>query len=406
MRPEDICLMMLERMRMIDVAHSWSESTLKQYSSKIRLCLKFEQQFGINPLTTEQLEVPPTPPSLALQWIQTQYQLYPSDWHRNKKKTDVSNERVTFATVRGIRSDSAQYHAYDLAKRGGVIQDEAGRPVPWLGCSPTDDMSYTQFSSGLARRLGDESCFSIALQHRHIQNLDEQLRAQYNSTTDSMLRADLAKAALVNLFSWTGWLRSSEVFGLRFCDVMCVEPENGPSLELPLGFGAISLRLLEQTKSNQTQQADVWIAYTTNSGLSAGQWWNDLLQNLPLNTPRDSLIFRHGTSSVAWDSRFFRTKYLIPSLALQRAAGDKALLPFDDTPGNTLLEKFWSMHSYRRGGRTRVSKKDESTIRRKATPEEVNEHGRWRRSRRTMDMPTLYLEWTVPQRLAITQFCM
>jgi hypothetical protein len=188
-----------------------------------------------------------------------------------------------------------------------------------------------------------------------------------------------------------------------------VNPEDGPTLELPPGFGAMGLKLLEQTKSSQTRQADVWIAYTTVSGLSVGQWMNDLLQNLPPGTPADSYIFCHGNTDTQWTSRYFRTQYLIPSLLLQRAAGDKGLQMYDDTPGNSLLERFYSLHSYRRGGRTRVSKVAETgdtPRRRKATDREELEHGRWRRSRRTMDMPTLYLEWTILQRLAITQWCM
>jgi hypothetical protein len=49
---------------------------------------------------------------------------------------------------------------------------------------------------------------------------------------------------------------------------------------------------------------------------------------------------------------------------------------------------------YRRGGRNQVSRKRASNLR-AATPAEVVEHGRWRVSRSTLDMPTAYLEWSV-----------
>jgi hypothetical protein len=43
---------------------------------------------------------------------------------------------------------------------------------------------------------------------------------------------------------------------------------------------------------------------------------------------------------------------------------------------------------------------------RKATTIEVHEHGRWRFSRSSMDMPTLYLEWTSVDRISVTLLCM
>jgi hypothetical protein len=85
--------------------------------------------------------------------------------------------------------------------------------------------------------------------------------------------------------------------------------------------------------------------------------------------------------------------------------GEPHLIRFNGTPGNTLAENFWSMYSYRRGARTTVSKKRPTTIR-KATSEEVFEHGRWRVERSGMTMPHAYLKWTIADRFAITRLCM
>jgi hypothetical protein len=63
------------------------------------------------------------------------------------------------------------------------------------------------------------------------------------------------------------------------------------------------------------------------------------------------------------------------------------------------------MHTYRRGGRTHVSRVRLGCIR-KAMPIEVTEHGRWRFSRSSMDVPTLYLEWTSIDRINVTLLCM
>ena len=62
------------------------------------------------------------------------------------------------------------------------------------------------------------------------------------------------------------------------------------------------------------------------------------------------------------------------------------------------------MHSYRRGARTAVAKMRPAPYR-KATAEEVNEHGQWRIKRANMDMAQLYLAWAIIDCLAITLFC-
>jgi hypothetical protein len=116
-------------------------------------------------------------------------------------------------------------------------------------------------------------------------------------------------------------------------------------------------------------------------------------------------ICRHSNGTV-WTSRYFRTTYLWPSLHDQRLQGDPTLQAFDSsTPGFSIPEKFYSSNSYRRGGRTHVSKKRPGCIR-KATEAEVTEHARWRKRREQLDMPSQYLGWSLDDRLAVTLLCM
>jgi hypothetical protein len=228
----------------------------------------------------------------------------------------------------------------------------------------------------------------------------------YLASPDPEHRAELARAALANLASWLGWLRAMEVFSLRWTDVEVTEPGDGAMLDLPPATGAISLRLLPQTKSDQSRTADVIIAYTTASGFSMGRWLHRLRESLGAVEllSDESLIFqeRDGTP---WTSLYFRSTYLIPLLEMQHRAGDIHLTTFDGSPGNSIADKFWSMHTYRRGGRTHVSRVRVGCTR-KATTIEVHEHGRWRFSRSSMDMPTLYLEWTSVDRISVTLLCM
>jgi hypothetical protein len=177
---------------------------------------------------------------------------------------------------------------------------------------------------------------------------------------------------------------------------------------LPPDTGLIQLRLSEITKSDRTRTADVILAFLSSSGLTPGVWITRLRVIIGLSTEQaaqsDDFIFLHSDGT-AWDSAYFRQTYLWPSLQAQRLAGDPFLRAFDGSSGNSIPAKFWSMHSYRRGGRTHVSRKREGCLR-KATDAEVNEHGRWRQARRSMDMPTAYQEWSALDRLSITLQCM
>ena len=133
-----------------------------------------------------------------------------------------------------------------------------------------------------------------------------------------------------------------------------------------------------------------WLAWTRAKELFDLRW--------------SDLIFQHANGQ-QWSSRFFRTTFLYPSLQQQRTDGDVTLRPFDGSRGNAIADKYYSMHSYRRGARSQCSRKRDGFLR-AATKPEVNEHGRWRVSRGSMDMATQYLEWSIADRLSITLLCM
>jgi hypothetical protein len=137
-----------------------------------------------------------------------------------------------------------------------------------------------------------------------------------------------------------------------------------------------------------------------------GCWLHRLRESLgAVELPIDASQIFQERDGIPWTSLYFRSTYLVPLLEMQRRAGDVHLTPFDGSPGNSIADEFWSMHSYRRGGRTHVSHARVGCIR-KATPIEVSEHDRWRFSRLSMDMPTLYLGWTSVDRISVTLLCM
>ncbi len=185
-----------------------------------------------------------------------------------------------------------------------------------------------------------------------------------------------------------------------------LHPTLGPTEGLQPGLGMVGFRLLPQTKGDWTRSADVVVAWTTASRLSICTWLVRLLLELELDDFEEceDFLMCHPNGT-AWDSHYYRHTYLYPFLATMRMMGDPFLQKYDGSPGMSLAEAFWSFHSVgRRGCRTGASRKRDWNFR-KASDLEVTEHGRWRISRRNMPMPMAYLEWSLPDRLAISQFC-
>jgi hypothetical protein len=171
---------------------------------------------------------------------------------------------------------------------------------------------------------------------------------------------------------------------------------------LALGTGVIELRLLPETKSNRTKVADIVIAFTCASGLSLGLWLTRLRRLSPDAAPTSALI--RGSTGLPWTSYFFRTHYLYPWLHQMRTEGDPFLLAFSTTAGNRIEDKYYSMGTYRRGGRSSCTKRTNGTL--KATPAEVYEHGRWTVKQSKENMPTRYNEFTLDDRINLTLLCM
>jgi hypothetical protein len=245
---------------------------------------------------------------------------------------------------------------------------------------------------------------------RHVYWIDRRLNAMFRKAQSDPERLEVALAGACNTLFWTTWARAREVFDLRPANLEVTPPGQAACFELPDAVGVCQVRLLPDTKSSRTIQADVIVAYQCASGLSLGKWLDRVralreparavpweTDELPLFLTRDGYV---------WDSRYYCQQYLWPFLEEQRLEGDPALVPFDgSTEGNTIAEKFWSMHSYRRGARTHVYKTHPETLR-KATPAEVNEHGRWAKKRESLDMPTLYLALPIVDRILLTLCCM
>jgi len=66
---KDTALIMLERARLIDIAHYWAASTHTQYQQRLRHVRKFEANFGVKVLCPPPLPRPPTSPDVPAMWL-------------------------------------------------------------------------------------------------------------------------------------------------------------------------------------------------------------------------------------------------------------------------------------------------------------------------------------------------
>jgi hypothetical protein len=396
-------LLCFERMRVLDLVHYWSVGTHKQYQTKLSAIRQFEDQYEVRILRRSKLVAPPTGPTIPLMWAQEAYSLRQSPGRKDVHGTSLF---VKFQTVRQLRSAASQFYSWDtlVTHPGQAILDDKRR-VLHLSCRPTDDLSSSLFATGLGTRLGHESVPSVALLDRHIRFLDAELDRLFRASRTNAERREFALAGFFTLILWLAWLRSMEAISLQWHDVTVIAPRDGGRVDLPVGIGAVLLRLLPETKTSRTLRADVVCAYETLSGYQLGRWATRA--HVYAYEGDRSSIFQHQDGSL-WTSRYYRERYLYPSLRTQQAAGDAFLKAFDANSGpNSIPAKFWSLHCTRRGARTQVTRGGSYLAYRfhKATPEQIYEHGRWERKRSGEKIDVMYREWTISDRIAITFYC-
>jgi hypothetical protein len=340
-------------------------------------------------------------------WCQEAYGLRKSPIKRH----EGSDLNLAFSTIRQLRSAASQFLTWDMmvSRPERAFMDQQRRVIE-QPCRATDGLGYTLYTNGFRARVGDQTHPSVALLDCHVRALDQELNTAYLRSRTPQERRSNALGGLANLLLWLGWLRSAETFGLEWQDLLVIEPEDSATMDLPAGCGMVSSRLAAETKSSRSHRPDVPMAYKTLSGFHLGKWFHRARHAADLGANyRQSLdrIFTHSDGT-PWTSRFFRKKFLYPSLKRQRQAGDPYLKPFEGSPGNTLESKFWSLHCYRRGARSHVSRggKFGRHRLRRATKDEVYEHGRWRRRRSGEAIDKMYQSWPLRDRLKLTLYCM
>jgi hypothetical protein len=406
--PSDWKLMCFERMRVLDMSHYWSLGTHAKHQGKLKAISQFETDFDLDHRILRPTPIlrPPAGADIGLMWLMESYSLRTTRLRGTDELQLLSN-----ATVRQLRSATSQYLAWDLmVSRPDSAYFDQQRRLICQPCRPTDGLGCSLFASGIAARIGENVTPSIALLDRHIRNLDAELEEQYLSARTPQARQKAALAGLATLLLWLGWLRSSETFELCWKDFNVVEPNDGPTVDLPRGCGVVGIRLGPETKSSRTKAVDLSVAYQTLSGYHCGKWFHRARRSCGIGADYKACaarVFTHS-SGTPWTSHYYRHEFLYPSLKRQQLAGDAMLAAFDGSPGNSLETKFWSLHCFRRGARSQVSRGGLYGRHRfrKALKSQVYEHGRWRRRRSSEEIDIIYQSWTLLECIQITLYCM
>jgi hypothetical protein len=295
-----------------------------------------------------------------------------------------------------------------VSRPSGVYMDQQ-QHILEAPCRSTDSLAFTLSMKGMSALVGNETRPSVPLLDRHVRYMDQVFDCRYGTATSRVARCLWSLVGLANLVFWLGWLRSSETFGLRWCDFQVVSPHDGPVHDLPYGLGALLLRLQPETKSNPLSIADVAIAIETRSGFQIGRWFYRAqrhgLGGLDGATNLSHAFTQDG--DLPWTSAYFRQTFLYTLLHQQQQEGGAYLSPFDDSPETALPIRFWSLHFYRRGANTHVSRDGlHGGIRfHRVTSTQSYEHARWRRRRSSERIHLQYQQWPLLERLKLTLFC-
>lgn len=383
---------MLERIRIIDMACTWSKNTHSSYQTQFNHIRDFQLRFGVEIL---KLDPPPRPPikGIPLMWCM---ELNSTKFGRHPSR-DMELANVSFGTVRALRSAVAQFyqvHAAVTSPSASMLNRE--RRLLYQPCRPTDGVAMQMFASGLAKRMGTSVKPSKALLERHVLGLDQDLDTRFLAPYSPAFKQSLALAGFANVCLWLTWMRSNELFSLTFNDITSFSPFQYVENDLPYNVGMLEFALLPETKSSPTRQADIIIADRTQSGLEPQLWLTRVIQCTQPSSPSD-LIFRDDLGA-KWTSKSFRSAFLHPFLKTFQDHGDTYLQ-------GSITAAFWSLHCYRRGARTHVDKavleRDHGAHNHRIEAM-IYEHGRWRVSRSSLPMSEMYREWTPLQRLWLT----
>jgi hypothetical protein len=157
----DIKLLMLECMRLVDMAHAWASSTLQGTARHLGRLSNFGQKYGVDLSPKPPITQPPRSAVIPLLWAVLEYTLQTS------RKT---GEGIKYNTARSLQSAASAYHLWDkmLQFPGHMYRDRDNNVIGASHLSPTDSVIATLSNKCMMRRLGTESRPPVALRYSHV----------------------------------------------------------------------------------------------------------------------------------------------------------------------------------------------------------------------------------------------
>jgi hypothetical protein len=209
----DIQLLMLEYMRLIDMAHAWASSTLQGTARCLDWLSNFRQKYGVNFFPKAPITQPPRSAVIPLLWAVLEYTLHTS------RKT---GEGIKYNTARSLQSAASAYHLWEkmLQFSGHMYRDRDNNAIGASHLSPTDSVIATLSNKGTMRRLGTESRPPVALRYSCVAFNQEFRGRQYDGCGNGWLsKYEYAAAKFSETCAWGGWLRAANTFSLDDEDV-------------------------------------------------------------------------------------------------------------------------------------------------------------------------------------------
>jgi hypothetical protein len=160
--PGDLQLLMLEWIRLIDMAHDWAPSTLQGMTRHLGWLENVGRKYGIEPFHAAPITQPLRSALSPLLWGVFEYSLQTS------RKTE---EGIKYNTAWSLQSAASSYHLWEkmLQFPTKIYTDKDNSVIGAPHLPPTDIIIATLCKNGMMRHLGTETRPPVALrQHSHI----------------------------------------------------------------------------------------------------------------------------------------------------------------------------------------------------------------------------------------------
>jgi hypothetical protein len=143
-------MLMLERMRLIEMVPSWASSTLQGTATYLGRLSKLRQRYGIDIFPKAPITQPPRSASVPLLWAVLEYTLQTS------RKT---GKGIKYDTARSLQSVASVYRLWEkmLQLPGHMYQDRDNNIIGASHLSPTYTDIATLSNKCMMRRRGTDS---------------------------------------------------------------------------------------------------------------------------------------------------------------------------------------------------------------------------------------------------------